>query len=73
MLFLGTMFAPTQDRHGPGLGFTHEVGDVVSISSAKLGKLVNRVGHSDQIAPWTFGIAALMGNLAARGLLKVLP
>ena len=71
MLFLGTMFAPTQDRHGPGLGFTHEVGDVVSISSAKLGKLVNRVGHSDQIAPWTFGIAALMGNLAARGLLKV--
>lgn len=71
MLFLGTMFAPTKDRHGPGLGFTHEVGDVVTISAKKLGALVNRVGHSDQIAPWTFGISALMGNLAARGLLQV--
>ena len=64
----GTMFAPTQDRHGPGRGFTHEVGDVVSISSAKFGKLVNRVGHSDQIALWTFGIAALMGNLCGAGI-----
>ena len=70
MLFLGTMFAPTKDRHGPGLGFTHEVGDVVTISAKKLGALVNRVGHSDQIAPWTFGISALMGNLAQRGLLR---
>jgi len=70
MLFLGTMFAPTQDRHGPGLGFTHSVGDRVSISSAKLGQLINRVGHSDQVAPWTFGITALMTNLAGRGLLN---
>lgn len=69
MLFLGTMFAPTQDRHGPGLGFTHEVGDVVSIGTPKLGTLVNRVGRSDSIAPWAFGIGDLMRNLAGRGLL----
>jgi fumarylacetoacetate (FAA) hydrolase family protein len=69
MLFLGTMFAPTQDRRGPGLGFTHEVGDVVRISTATLGALVNRVDHSDRIAPWDFGIGALMRNLAGRGLL----
>jgi fumarylacetoacetate (FAA) hydrolase family protein len=69
MLFLGTMFAPTQDRHGPGMGFTHEVGDVVSIGTPKLGLLVNRVGRSDAIAPWNFGIGDLMRNLAGRGLL----
>ena len=69
MLFLGTMFAPTQDRHGPGLGFTHTVGDVVRISTPKLGALVNRVGLSDGIAPWRFGIGELMRNLAGRGLL----
>jgi fumarylacetoacetate (FAA) hydrolase family protein len=71
MLFLGTMFAPTQDRHGPGLGFTHEVGDVVSIGTPKLGTLVNRVDRSDAIAPWTFGIGDLMRNLAGRGLLAI--
>ena len=69
MLFLGTMFAPTQDRHGPGQGFTHVVGDVVRISTASLGTLVNRVTTSDQAAPWTFGISSLMRNLAGRGLL----
>ena len=69
MLFLGTMFAPTQDRRGPGMGFTHEIGDVVSISTATLGTLVNRVDHSDRIAPWEFGVGALMRNLAGRGLL----
>lgn len=69
MLFLGTMFAPTQDRRGPGLGFTHEVGDVVRISTRRLGALVNRVHYSDAIPPWSFGIAALMRNLAGRGLL----
>ncbi|MDP3336603.1 MAG: fumarylacetoacetate hydrolase family protein, partial [Rhodoferax sp.] len=46
MLFLGTMFAPTQDRHGPGQGFTHELGDVVTVSTATLGCLVNRVNAS---------------------------
>ncbi len=69
MLFTGTMFAPTQDRDGPGRGFTHKPGDKVSISSAKLGTLVNRVGHSDRLPPWTFGAHALMRNLAARGLI----
>ena len=69
MLYLGTMFAPTQDRHGPGQGFTHVVGDVVAISTPQLGTLVNRVTTSDQAAPWTFGIAALMKSLAKRRLL----
>jgi fumarylacetoacetate (FAA) hydrolase family protein len=70
MLFLGTMFAPTQDRHGPGLGFTHVVGDVVSISTPALGALINRVTTSDCAEPWTFGVTALMRNLAQRGLLQ---
>ena len=69
MLFLGTMFAPSQDRHGPGQGFTHVVGDVVTVSTPTLGCLVNRVKHSDQAAPWTFGLTALMLNLAGRKLL----
>jgi fumarylacetoacetate (FAA) hydrolase family protein len=69
MLFLGTQFAPTQDRHERGKGFTHRVGDVVSIRADKLGTLVNRVNHCDKIAPWTFGVADLMQNLAKRHLL----
>ena len=69
MLFLGTMFAPTQDRHGPGQGFTHVVGDRVRIAAPELGALVNRVVHSDQAPRWTFGLSALMRNLASRGLL----
>ena len=69
LLFLGTMFAPTQDRHGPGLGFTHEVGDVVTIATPSLGALVNRVDYADAITPWTFGAGALMRSLAARRLL----
>jgi fumarylacetoacetate (FAA) hydrolase family protein len=69
MLFLGTMFAPTQDRGEPGSGFTHKLGDEVSISSPKLGTLVNTVNTSDRIEPWTFGLQAFFANLAARGLL----
>ena len=69
MLFLGTMFAPTADRLAPGKGFTHLVGDVVTVSTPKLGTLVNRVNHTDKIAPWTFGLSALMENLGRRGLL----
>jgi len=69
VLFLGTMFAPTKDRFGPGQGFTHAVGDVVTISTPQLGALVNRVDHSDKIRPWTFGAGALMANLARRGLI----
>ena len=69
MLFLGTMFAPTQDRRGPGTGFTHEIGDLVKISAPELGCLINWVRRTDDILPWTFGARALMENLAARGLL----
>jgi fumarylacetoacetate (FAA) hydrolase family protein len=69
VLFLGTMFAPTKDRFGPGQGFTHAVGDIVTIATPKLGALVNRVNHSDKIRPWAFGVGALMRNLAKRGLL----
>ncbi|WP_280152248.1 fumarylacetoacetate hydrolase family protein [Piscinibacter sp. XHJ-5] len=69
MLFLGTLFAPVEDRDAPGRGFTHHVGDIVSIRSRHLGTLRNRVDTCDRIAPWTFGLRALMGNLAARGLL----
>ncbi len=66
MLFLGTMFAPTQDRHGPGQGFTHEVGDIVTVTTPRLGTLANRVNTSDRVAPWNYGIAALMRDLARR-------
>ena len=66
MLFLGTMFAPTQDRHGPGQGFTHVVGDTVAVSTPLLGTLFNRVTTSDLAAPWTYGVRALMRDLARR-------
>jgi fumarylacetoacetate (FAA) hydrolase family protein len=69
VLYAGTMFAPTQDRDRPGDGFTHKVGDVVSVSSKSLGTLVNTVDYCDIVAPWTFGASDLMRNLAARGLL----
>ena len=69
VLFCGTMFAPVQDRRGPGQGFTHEIGDVVTVATPRLGALVNRVNRTDAIAPWTFGTRALMHNLARRGLL----
>jgi fumarylacetoacetate (FAA) hydrolase family protein len=69
VLFLGTLFAPTQDRDEPGRGFTHKPGDRVTIASAALGRLVNRVTTSKAAAPWTVGIGALMRNLATRGLL----
>jgi len=69
MLFCGTMFAPVQDRDAAGSGFTHKIGDRVTIANDRLGALVNRVDRSDRIAPWTFGLGALMANLATRGLL----
>jgi fumarylacetoacetate (FAA) hydrolase family protein len=69
VLFLGTMFAPTKDRHGPGQGFTHAVGDVVTVSTPTLGALENRVKASDTVARWTMGAGALMRNLARRGVL----
>jgi fumarylacetoacetate (FAA) hydrolase family protein len=69
VLYLGTMFAPVQDRDAPGMGFTHHTGDVVTISSPRLGTLVNTVVPSAHAEPWTFGTSALMRNLAARGLI----
>lgn len=69
VLFLGTMFAPTQDRHGPGQGFTHVVGDRVTVSTPLLGALVNQVTTSDQAPAWTYGVGALMRDLGRRGLL----
>jgi len=71
MLFLGTMFAPTQDRGAAGSGFTHKVDDVVRISSPRLGALVNTVNLCDRIEPWTFGLQAFFTNLASRGLLPM--
>jgi fumarylacetoacetate (FAA) hydrolase family protein len=69
VLFLGTMFAPIEDRDAPGQGFTHKRDDIVTIAAPKLGRLVNRMRHSDECEPWTFGTGALMRNLARRGLL----
>jgi fumarylacetoacetate (FAA) hydrolase family protein len=70
MLFLGTQFAPVRDRHEKGKGFTHKLGDVVSIQADRLGMLVNRVNYCDRVEPWSFGATDLMQNLASRGLLR---
>ncbi|MBV7431348.1 MULTISPECIES: fumarylacetoacetate hydrolase family protein [unclassified Acidovorax] len=70
MLFLGTLFAPIEDRDQPGGGFTHKLGDVVAIQSAWLGALHNTVAHSESAPPWRFGLRAFIANLAARGLLQ---
>ena len=69
VLFLGTMFAPTKDRDAPEQGFTHKTGDIVTVASSKLGTLTNRMRASNECEPWTFGINALINNLARRGLL----
>ena len=69
VLFLGTAFAPTHDRGEPGRGFTHKLGDVVTIRSGSLGALSNRINHCDRIEPWSFGVGELMRNLSARGLI----
>src|SRR5690606_24728801 len=69
VLFLGTMFAPVEDRDEPGQGFTHHRDDLVAIGSDALGRLVNRVRRSDECEPWTVGVAELYGSLARRGLL----
>ncbi len=69
VVYLGTMFAPIADRGEKGKGFTHHIGDVVEISTPLLGTLRNRVVRTDQAAPWTFGVADLMRNLARRQLL----
>jgi fumarylacetoacetate (FAA) hydrolase family protein len=69
VLFLGTLFAPIQDRDHPGQGFTHKTGDRVEIAAPQLGRLVNTVTYAEEAEPWVFGIGALMRNLAQRGFL----
>jgi fumarylacetoacetate (FAA) hydrolase family protein len=70
VLFLGTMFAPIQDRDTPGQGFTHKYGDIVTVAAPKLGRLVNRMMRTDECEGWRFGTGALMRNLAGRELFK---
>jgi fumarylacetoacetate (FAA) hydrolase family protein len=70
VLYCGTMFAPVEDRDVPGQGFTHHIGDIVTIAAPHLGRLVNRMRRTDACEPHVFGTAALMRNLAKRGLLK---
>ncbi|WP_332687940.1 fumarylacetoacetate hydrolase family protein [Devosia sp.] len=69
VLYLGTMFAPVQDRGGVGKGFTHKLGDVVSISTSELGTLSNRVNLSTKCPPWTYGASHLLRDLAKADLL----
>ncbi len=69
VLFLGTMYTPIEDRGAPGMGFTHRPGDVATIATPKLGRLVNRMRPTDECERWGFGAVALMRNLARRGLL----
>ncbi|MCZ8375681.1 MAG: fumarylacetoacetate hydrolase family protein [Beijerinckiaceae bacterium] len=69
VLFLGTLFAPVQDRAAPGKGFTHAYGDIVVVAAPELGALVNQMAPSDECPPWQFGTTALMRNLARRGLI----
>jgi fumarylacetoacetate (FAA) hydrolase family protein len=70
VLYLGTMFAPVQDRGAKGHGFTHSAGDVTTIWAPELGRLANRMTLSTEAPPWAFGAGALMHNLAHRGLLE---
>ena len=68
VLYLGTMFAPTEDRGEKGMGFTHKVGDVVTISAPELGALTNVMAYAGDCPPWTFGVSALLKNLTKRGI-----
>ena len=67
-LFTGSLFAPSEDRDEPGMGFTHHIGDVVAISSPHLGRLQHPVCYCNDAPPWTFGVSALIRNIAAREL-----
>ncbi|MET0702153.1 MAG: fumarylacetoacetate hydrolase family protein [Mycobacterium sp.] len=69
-LFTGTLFAPTEDRDAPGYGFTHHLGDIVTISSSELGCLVDIVGRSEELTPWTYGLGALLADHRAGTELK---
>ncbi len=69
VLYLGTMFVPSKDRGEVGKGFTHAVDDVVTISTEKLGALINRVRLAPDCPPWRYGTRALMTDLACAGLI----
>jgi fumarylacetoacetate (FAA) hydrolase family protein len=69
VLFLGTLFAPTKDRDGSGQGFTHKVGDIVTVAAPELGSLVNRMRYCQDCEPWRFGASHLARNLARRAAL----
>lgn len=64
LILTGTLFAPTQDRSMPGEGFTHEMGDIVTIHNPSLGSLINTVGRTEELSPWTYGIRSLFSDLA---------
>ncbi|RWC50840.1 MAG: fumarylacetoacetate hydrolase [Mesorhizobium sp.] len=68
-LYLGTMFVPSKDRGEKGKGFTHKVGDIVTISSEKFGALVNRVRLSPDCLHWTYSASHLMRELAKAELI----
>ena len=70
VLFLGTLFAPVEDRGAPGKGFTHKIGDIVTVATPQLGALVNCMRYSDECPAWDFGTGQLMRNLARRGVLR---
>jgi len=71
VLFCGTMFSPVKDRDEPTKGFTHKVGDHVTIRSDKLGSLTNRMDYTQNVEPWIYGVGKLMQNLAERGVFAV--
>lgn len=66
LFFLGTMFAPVKDRHGPGQGFTHAIDDRVAISTPAVGVLVNWVARTDACPPWEYGLGDLFNYLLKR-------
>lgn len=68
-LFMGTLFAPIEDRDAPGQGFTHKKGDIVTITSPRLGSLTNKVVGCEEAPAWNFGLSDLMRNLVRRGLI----
>lgn len=63
-LFTGTLFAPTQDRDVPGEGFTHKNGDLVTIANDRLGILINQVGKTEELPPWSYGIRDLARDIS---------
>ncbi len=69
VLYLGTMFVPSKDRGEAGRGFTHNSGDIVTVSTPVFGALVNRVRLATECPPWTYGARRLMTDLSAARLL----